>query len=177
MTEVSYISALAALAGSGIGAIASIGTTWLAQRHQDRSQRLAQNRTRLEQIFGEFIDQASRLFADALTHQLDDLSKLVPLYATLGKLRLYASNETILCADCVMSRIVDAYYGPNINYETQRIKKAEDYDVLRAFIAACQAELNAYGPKNESESSRSDGWRGGQSPRLIPSRLRTHFTR
>jgi hypothetical protein len=66
-----YISALAALAGSGIGALASIGTTWLTQRHQDRSQRLAQKSARLEQVFGEFIDQASRLFADALTHQLD----------------------------------------------------------------------------------------------------------
>jgi hypothetical protein len=28
-----YISALAALAGSGIGALASVGTTWLTQRH------------------------------------------------------------------------------------------------------------------------------------------------
>ena len=99
-----YISALAALAGSGIGALASVGTTWLTQRYQDRSQRSAQISARLEQLFGEFIDQASRVFADALTHQLDDLSKLVPLYATMGKLRLYASNATVLCADRVMSR-------------------------------------------------------------------------
>ena len=59
-----YISALAALAGSGIGALASAGTTWLTQRHQDRSHRLAQIRARLEQVFGEFIDQASRVFAE-----------------------------------------------------------------------------------------------------------------
>ena len=139
-----YISALAALAGSGIGALASVGTTWVTQRYQDRSQRLAQKSARLEQVFGEFIDQASRLFADALTHQLDDLSKLVPLYATMGKLRLYASNETVVCADHVMSRILDAYYSPNINFETQRIRRAENYDVLRAFITACQTELKAH---------------------------------
>jgi hypothetical protein len=139
-----YISALAALAGSGIGALASVGTTWVTQRYQDRSKRLAQNSARLEQVFGEFIDQASRLFADALTHQLDDLSKLVPLYATMGKLRLYASNETVVCADRVMSRILDAYYSPNINFETQRIRRAENYDVLRAFITACQTELKAH---------------------------------
>jgi hypothetical protein len=139
-----YVSALAALAGSGIGALASIGTTWLAQRHQDSSKRLAQKSARLEQVFGEFIDQASRLFADALTHRLDDLSKLVPLYATMGKLRLYASNETVVCADRVMSRILDAYYSPNIDFETQRIRTAENYDVLRAFITACQTELKAH---------------------------------
>ena len=139
-----YISALAALAGSGIGALASAGTAWLTQRHQDRSHRLAQIRARLEQVFGEFIDQASRVFADALTHQLDDPSKLVPLYATMVKLRLYASNATVVCADRVMSRILDAYYSPNINFETQRIRRAENYDVLRAFIEACQTELKAH---------------------------------
>jgi hypothetical protein len=147
-----YISALAALAGSGIGALASVGTTWVTQRYQDRSKRLAQNSARLEQVFGEFIDQASRLFADALTHQLDDLSKLVPLYATMGKLRLYASNETVVCADRVMSRILDAYYSPNINFETQRIRRAENYDVLRAFITACQTELKAHAVRKMTQN-------------------------
>ena len=105
---------------------------------------MAQSSARLEQIFGEFIDQASRLFADALTHQLDDPSKLVPLYATIGKLRLYASNETVVCADRVMSRILDAYYSPNVKFENERIRSAENYDVLRAFITACQTELRTH---------------------------------
>jgi hypothetical protein len=56
-----YVSALAALAGSAIGALASIGTSWLTQRYQNQSQRAAEKRARLEQIFGEFIDQASRV--------------------------------------------------------------------------------------------------------------------
>ena len=57
---------------------------------------------------------------------------------------LYASNATVVCADRVMSRILEAYYSPNINFETQRIRKAENYDVLRAFIEACQTELKAH---------------------------------
>jgi hypothetical protein len=149
-----YVSAVAALAGSGIGALASVGTNWLTQRHRDWSQRVAQNTARLEQVIGEFIDEASRLFADALTHQLEDPSKLVPLYAILGKLRLHASDEIVVCADRVMSRILDAYYSPNVDFETQRIENAENYDVLRAFIAACQTELNGQrAQKNASESS------------------------
>ena len=71
-----YISALAALAGSGMGALASVGTTWLTQRYQECD-----------------------------------------------------------------SRILDAYYSPNVNVETQRMRNAENYDVLRAFIAASQTEL------------------------------------
>ena len=156
-----YISALAALAGSGIGALAAVGTTWLTHRYQDRSQRLTQIRARLEQLFAEFIDQASRVFADALTHQLDDLAQLVPLYATMGKLRLYASDETVLCADRVMSRILEAYYSPNINFGTVRIRDAENYDVLRAFIAACQMELKSLrSPHNDGRPSMYYG--GGQ---------------
>jgi hypothetical protein len=41
------------------------------------------------QVFGEFIDQASRLFADALTHHETG----TPLYEAMGKVRLHASNE------------------------------------------------------------------------------------
>ena len=99
-----YVSALAALGGSAIGALASIGTSWLTQRYQNQSQRAAEKSARLEQIFGEFIDQASRVLADALAHQLEDPSTLVPLYATVGKLRLYASSKTVASADEVMSR-------------------------------------------------------------------------
>ena len=50
-----YISALAALAGSGIGALATIVTTWLNQAYQNKIQRHADERTRRERLFGEFI--------------------------------------------------------------------------------------------------------------------------
>ena|SRR5882757_1566865 len=83
-----YISAIAALAGSGIGAVASFATTWLTQDAQVRAQRFAQAMTRRERLYGEFIEEASKLFADSLAHQLDDPSKFVRLYALVGRLRL-----------------------------------------------------------------------------------------
>jgi hypothetical protein len=148
-----YVSALAALGGSFIGALASIGTSWLTQRYQNQSERLAERRARLEQLFGEFIDQASRVFADALTHQLEDPSTLVPLYATVGKLRLYASSKTVASADVVMSRILEAYSSPNVDFHNQPIRNAADYDVLSAFIEACQAELEHVGVKARNASA------------------------
>ncbi len=106
--DAAYLTALSAIAGAAIGATASLGTTWLTQRYQDRSQRLAQERARRERLFGEFIDQASQLYADALSHTaLEDPARLVPLYATIGKLRLFASERTIAAADAVMGRIVE----------------------------------------------------------------------
>ena len=140
--DTAYLSALSALSGSAIGALASLGTTWLTQRYQDRSQRMAQERARRERLFGEFIEQASPLYADALSHtSLEDPARLVPLYATIGKLRLFASERTIAAADAVMARIVETYYLPNIDLKARPSPQDGDYDILRDFTEACRAEL------------------------------------
>lgn len=107
-----YISAFAALAGSGIGAIASFATTWLTQDAQERARRVAQAMTRRERLYGEFIEEASKLFTDALTHQFDDPSKFVRLYALVGKLRLCAPSNVIAKAEEVMQHIVEVYHLP-----------------------------------------------------------------
>ena len=44
------ISAFSALAGSAIGALASLATTWLTQQHQDHRQRLEQEASRRERF-------------------------------------------------------------------------------------------------------------------------------
>ena len=67
----------------------------------------------------------------------------MPLYATIGKLRLFASPGTVVAADEVMHRIVTAYYSPALDFTQDRPPDRDAYDVLRAFIDACQAELNA----------------------------------
>ena len=132
--DAAYLSALSALSGSAIGASASLTTTWLTQRYQERSQRLAQERARRERIFGEFIDQASQLYANALSHTpLEDPARFVPLYATIGKLRLFASAHTIAAADAVMERIVETYHLPNIDLTARPRPQVSDFDILRAF--------------------------------------------
>jgi len=135
-----YISAIAALCGSAIGALASLATTWLAQRHQDENQRRAETNARLEQIFVEFIDLSSKAFVDALLQtSIKDPAKFVPLYATVGKLRLFASVQTVEAAEKVMSRLVE--HAPKMDFQA---KPAVDgnFDIVREFADSCRAELN-----------------------------------
>jgi len=40
---------------------------------------------------------------------------------------------------------VEADYNPNVDFRKQPIRNAADYDVLSAFIEACQAELERLG--------------------------------
>jgi len=139
--DTAIISGLAALSGSAIGGFASVAAAWLAHHHQDRRERMTLNTTRRERIFAEFIDQASRTFADALVSRLENPSKLVPLYATIGKLRLFASPRTVQAADDVMERIVAAYYNPPPDFEKYENLDKDAYDLLQAFIDACHTDL------------------------------------
>ena len=137
------ISALAALAGSAIGGLATFATSWLTQNYQDRSQRANQENARRERIFGEFIDQASKLYIDALINSLEDPTKMVSLYAIVGKLRLFAAPTTVVEAERVMRCIADTYYKPPIDLRQQHAAEHDEYDVLRKFTEVCRSELRA----------------------------------
>lgn len=68
--DAGYISATSALAGSAIGALSSLMATWLTQHSQTLQTRRLQDRTRRETLYGDFIREASKLFADACEHEL-----------------------------------------------------------------------------------------------------------
>jgi hypothetical protein len=137
-----YITAIAALAGSAIGALASFATTWLTQHSQERAQRFAQAMTRREHLYTEFIEEASKLFTDALTHQLEEPSKFVRLYALVGNLRLCAAANVIVKAQEVMRQIVETYNLPNMDFRNLEDRQEYEPDVLRAFSEACREDLH-----------------------------------
>lgn len=140
--DAGYISAISALAGSAIGALASLATTWLTQQSQTRTMQRFQDRARREALYGEFIREASRLFADAFEHELDDPAKLVELYATVGTIRLFGRPRTIEEAEQVMNRIGAAYFAPNKELRLfADITRKGELDPLCAFSEACREEL------------------------------------
>jgi hypothetical protein len=73
-------------------AVASFARTWLTRHAQERTQRFARM-SRRDDLYGDFIEEASRLFADALTLEFDQPSKFVRLHALVEKLRLFASAK------------------------------------------------------------------------------------
>jgi hypothetical protein len=136
-----YLSALSALAGSAIGGMASIATTWLTQHSQNKSQDHARSMARRERLYGDFIDEASKLFIDALTHQQIDPSKFVEIYATIGKLRLFASADVVLKAERVSRDIGEIYYLPTRDFTKQETSPKTRLNILQAFSEACREDL------------------------------------
>jgi hypothetical protein len=142
MIDTAYLSAVSALAGSAIGALASLATSWLTQHSQTRVTRRLQDQARREALYGEFIREASKLFADAFEHDLDDPAKLVQLYATVSTIRLFGQKQTLEEAEKVISLIGATYFAPNKDLRVfADITRAGELDPLFAFSKACREEL------------------------------------
>jgi hypothetical protein len=142
--DANYISALAGLAGAAIGGMTSFVTTWSTQRAQLRVQSFMAERKKREGLYVEFVKEASRLFADALSHERDEISGLVNLYAVMAHIRMISSSEIVCAAERVIDTIIDAYHGPNrILREMHGFAEEGGLDPLRDFGRLCRMELSA----------------------------------
>src|SRR4051812_38250250 len=111
-----YVSAIAALAGSAIGSLTSLTSAWLTQRHQDRTNRLSGEKTRRQKLYKHFINEASKLYADALVHNQAEFSALVSVYALISRMRVVSSTVVVEKAEAVADLIIDTYFIPNKSF-------------------------------------------------------------
>ena len=144
--EAAYVSAFAALAGTAIGGLASFATSWVTQTAQAKAQRIAAERDARAGLFGRFLDEAARVYADALQNRRDDASALIGIYALVNRIRLVSTLPVVEAADAVARIIVDAYQAPNVTMAEMRENWIDRHiDPLRDFAEACRKELQAYG--------------------------------
>jgi len=140
------ISAFAALGGALIGGLTSFATSWLTQQTQARAQQLEHKLTRQEDLYKEFIEEASRLYADSLVHDTPDVSQLVRLYAMISRMRVLSSSTTVENADKVGRMIVNSYLAPNKTFpELRDMVNKGAIDPLRDFSEASREEFHRFG--------------------------------
>lgn len=141
--DVGYLSALAALAGSAVGGLTTLAGSWLSQRQQQQTQRWAHEIARREDLYKDFIEQASLAYIDSLQHQNVDMPRLVNLYALVSRMRVLSRPVIVEHADRVIRTIIAAYFQPNVSFEQlwDDIKHTKFVDPLRDFGDACRDEL------------------------------------
>jgi hypothetical protein len=143
--EPAYISAFAALAGTAIGGLASFATSWVTQHAQTKAQRIAAEKESRAALFGRFLDEAARLYSDALQNRRDDVTALMGIYALTNRIRLISSPRVVDAADTVVRIIVDAYLAPNMTMAEMRENWiGKHIDPLRDFAEACRRELQSF---------------------------------
>lgn len=148
--------------GSLVGALTSVLTTYVSQRSQARRDFLNKQFAQRETLYCEFINEAARLFADSLQHQIEKTESLVTIYALLNRIRLNSSEEVIRAAMTTIDDIIAFYNRPNLTAEQLRgltpeelHSRANESDPLRKFGEACRKELNAiYSMGGQSTSIR-----------------------
>lgn len=137
-----YVSAFAALAGSLIGGLTTFAAAWVTQRRQANVQWLLQEKTRRQELYQQFVEEASKLYMDALIHDETLLPPVVSLFALINKMRIVSNSGIAELADKVAHMIIDTYVLPNKTLpELRTMVNSGALDPLREFSEACREEL------------------------------------
>jgi hypothetical protein len=137
------IPTLSAIGGSIIGALSSMVSTWLAQRHRERRELVAQKTAQREQLYSDFINESARLLVDAVQHSLEDPSTLVPIYALISRIRLRSSTEVIGSGERLIATILKVYIEPNLTPAEIPSAASKHNDYLQEFSTVCRRELES----------------------------------
>ena len=137
------ITALAAIAGSLVGALGSAIGTWITARHQDRRDLLRKQFARREALYSDFIGESARLLVDAMQHNASELKTMLPVYALLGRIRLSSSGPVLQEAEEVIRMILSTYPEPNLTADQIESHAVNGRDPLRQFSDTCRRELDS----------------------------------
>ena len=135
------VTAGAAVMGSLVGGLASLGSTWFTQRYQDRRDYLARQVVRRETLYSDFISEAARLYSDALVVHLGQPQDMAKLWSLVACIRLSGSAAVVKEAENVMQVVGTQFISNNLTPE-QIHELAAREDPLKTFGEACRAELD-----------------------------------
>ncbi len=138
------LSALAALSGSAVGGLTSFFSSWLGQGAQVRAQLFLNEKGRRQELYREFIEEASRSYIESVTSNAPNLTKLVTLYALISRMRVLSTPKVIEEAEKVGELIVRSFPEPNKTFaEIRSMVSAKALDPLRSFSESCREELES----------------------------------
>jgi hypothetical protein len=139
--DAAIITAVAAVSGSIVGGLASFATTYFTQRNQAHRDFLSRDVAHREELYGQFIKEATNLYIDSLDKTLENPTALIGMYSLVGRIRLTAGDKVLLAAEKVMETIVDSYNRPPIKFEdVYKLWREEHVDPLKEFTEACRTE-------------------------------------
>ena len=141
--DAAVISALAGLAGAAIGGGTSAASSVFSERVRDRRTAASTSWKRRERLYNKFIAAAATHLADALSHERDDPSAVMELYALVAKIRLISPQSVVAAAEAATIVVQKTYEAPNQSLRQLNIFSASgDADPLLAFSEACRKDLD-----------------------------------
>ena len=145
--DLGLVSAGAGLVGATVGGAMSFLGSWIGHQREVRAQWLGQDRLRRQNLYKEFIQEASKCYAHALEHEKPDVPLLVVLYGKISRMLSRLSPQVLAAAEQVLRRIVDVYFEPPIVFSSTQVQSMlqdGSVDVLRDFSQRCRAESTCF---------------------------------
>jgi hypothetical protein len=140
---ISIEPAVAALAGSAIGGLTTLAVTWITQSNQLRASLKSRDQATRHKLYKQFIEEASKLYGDAMVNSKVEIPTLVGAYALISRMRVTSSSEIVDRADAALRQIVAIYFSPNKTMAELRVEINEGkLDLLRDFSNAAREELS-----------------------------------
>jgi hypothetical protein len=137
-----YITALAALGGAALGGLTSFATSWTTLRTQMKAQRSDSSKSKRQKLYKAFIDDAAKIYGDALIHDKLETTGLIELHALVSRMRIVSSGPVIETAVNVVKVITETYSQPNKSpEEIEAMISNGNVDILRNFSEACRDEF------------------------------------
>jgi hypothetical protein len=140
--DTGYITALAALGGAALGGLTSFATSWTTLRIQMKAQRSDSSKSKRQKLYKAFINNAAKIYGDALIHDEPEITGLIDLHALVSQMRVFSSRPVIERAVEIVKMITDTYSQPNKTPgEIEAMISNGSVDILRSFSEACREEL------------------------------------
>jgi len=112
------------------------------------------HRASRQELYKEFIEEASKCHVDALQHDKPDISALAGIYARINRMRVQSSPKVVESAERVGRKVVDAYLAPDKSFpELREMLNSGALNLLSEFSDACRADSIHFVPSN-SEGPR-----------------------
>jgi hypothetical protein len=144
--DAGWITVAAAFGGASIGGTLSLVGTWIAQRKGLQAQWIVQDRLRRQDLYKEFIQEASKCYVEALQQEKPDISSPVVLYEKMSRMRVISSPEVLSAAENAFRKIIATLSQPAIiltSVNLAEIIESGTADVLQDFGEACRHEFTA----------------------------------
>ena len=84
---------MSAVLGSLVGASATIATAWMSQNTRNKREQTRVEVHKRETLYGEFINECSKLAIDSLAHGIEKPEKMWSAYALLNRIRLSVRSQ------------------------------------------------------------------------------------
>ena len=111
-------------------------------RTQMKAERSASSKSKRQNLYKAFIDDAAKTYADALIHNKLETNGLIALHALVSRMRIMSSWQVIESAVKVVKLITETYSQPNKSPdEIESMISNGRVDILLSFSEACREEF------------------------------------